>query len=104
MAEKFVTEPDVFVRAFNQSRHVANGEAFEVGILNDARLRMQRGERVRRHLWSRAGDGREQGGLAGVRITDQADFGHDAEFKKKFALGARLARLRETRRLMARSG
>ena len=42
-------------------------------------------------------------GFARVRITDEADFGHDAQFQKKIALVARLARLRETRRL-ARGG
>ena len=64
---------------------------------------MQRGERIRRDFRTRAGNGREQRGLARVRITDQPDFRDDAQFQKKIAFVARLARLRETRRL-ARGG
>ena len=71
----------------------------EVGILDDADLRMQRGERIRRDFRPRLGNGREQRGFARVRIADQPDFGHDAQLEKKIAFLARLARLRETRRL-----
>ena len=103
VAQKFVAEADVVVRAFDQARHVADREPFPVGIFDDADLRMQRGERIRRDFRARAGNGREQSGLARVRITDQADFRDDAQFQKKIAFVARLARLRETRRL-ARGG
>ena len=98
-----MAEADVLVRAFDQSRHVANREPVKVGVFHDADLRMQRGERIRRDFRARLGNGREQRGLAGVRITDQADLGHDAQFEEKIAFPARLARLRETRRL-ARGG
>ncbi len=103
MAQKFVAEADVFVRAFDQARHVADREPFPVGVFDDADLRMQRGERIRRDFRARAGNGREQRGLARVRITDEADFRDDAEFQQKIAFVARLARLRESRRL-ARGG
>src|ERR1035437_618592 len=63
---------------------------------------MQRGERIRRDFGPGLGNGREQRGFARVRITDEADFGDDAKFQKVFAFHARLARLRETRRLAAR--
>ena len=92
------------MRAFNQTRHVANREPVQVGIFDDADLRVQRGERIRRDFRPRLGNGREQRGLARVRIADQPDFGHDAQFEKKIAFLARLARLRETRRLARRGG
>ena len=105
VAEKFVAEADVVVRAFDESRHVANGEPLEVRQkFHDANLRRERGERIRRNLRSRAGNRGEQRGLARVRITDEADLRHDAQFQKVFAFRAGFARLRETRRLMARGG
>ena len=75
---------------------------FQSGVFHDADLRVQRGERIRRDFRARLGNGREQRGFAGVRITDQADLGDDAQFEQKIAFLARLARLRETRRLAAR--
>ena len=99
-----MAEADVLVRAFDQTRHVANREPVEVGIFHNADLRVQRGERIRRDLRPRLGNGREQRGLARVRITDQPDLGHDAQFEKIIAFPARFARLRETRRLARRGG
>jgi hypothetical protein len=64
----------------------------------------QRGERIRGDFRTGLGNGREQRGLAGVGIAHQADLGHDAEFQAVFALGAGFARLRKTRRLVARGG
>ena len=85
------------MRAFDQTRHVADREPVPVVIFDNADLRVQRGERIRRDFRPRLGNGREQRGFARIRITDQPDFGHDAQFEKKIALLARLARLRETR-------
>ena len=102
MAQKFVAETDVIVRAFDESRHVTNGEPFPIGVFQNAYLRSQRRERIRGNLRTRARNRGEQSGLAGVRITDEADLRHDAKFQKIFAFRARFARLRETRRLMAR--
>ena len=104
MAQKGVAEADVAVRAFNQPRHVADREPMKVGILDDADLRMQRGKGIRRNLRSRVRDGLEQGGLAGVRVADQADIGDHAQFEQEIAFLARLARLREARGLSPRRG
>ena len=103
MAQKRVAEADVAVRAFDQARHVAHGEAMEVRIFHDADLRVQRGEGIRRDLGPGAGNGGQQGGFAGVGITDQADLGHDAQLEQEVAFVARLARLGEARGL-ARGG
>ncbi len=91
------------MRALDQARHVADREPFPVGVFDDADLRVQRGERIRRDFRARAGNGREQRGLARVRITDEADFRDDAKLQQKIAFVARLAWLRESRRL-ARGG
>lgn len=97
VAQKFVAEADVRVRAFDESGHVANGEPVPVGVFHDADLRMQRGERIRGDFGSRFGYGGEQRGFAGVRIADEADFGHDAQFQQKITFVAGFARLREAR-------
>jgi len=98
-----VAQSAVFARALDQARHVANREPLPVGVFDDSDLRMQRGERIRRDFRARAGNGREQRGLASVRIADEADFSDDAQLKQKIAFVAWFARLRESRRL-ARSG
>ena len=55
--------------------------------------------RSRRNFRACFGNGGEQRGLAGVWVTDQADFGHDAQFEEVIAFASGLARLCETRRL-----
>ncbi len=103
MPEKLVAQADVAVRAFDQARHIAHREAVEVGILHYADLGVEGGEGIGRDFGPGARDGSEQGGFAGIGITDQADFGHDAQFQEEVAFVARLARLREPRGL-ARGG
>src|SRR5688572_23804254 len=72
-----------------------------IRIFNDPDLRMQSGEGVGGDLRTRARNGGEQSGLAGVRVTDETDLGHDAEFEEELAFVAGLARLSEAGRLAA---
>ena len=71
VAQKCMAQADILVRAFNQSRHIANRQPVKVGIFHNADWRMQRGEGIRGDLRTRLGNGREQRGLAGIRIADR---------------------------------
>ena len=53
VAQKRVAKADVLMRAFDQSRHVADGEAVKIRIFQNANLRMQCGEGIRRNLRAR---------------------------------------------------
>ena len=100
-----MAQANVHVGAFDQTRHVAHGEALEIlFVFHDANLRVQRGEGIRGNLGTRLGNGSEQRGFAGVRIADQADLGHDTKLEVKFAFGAGFARLGKTRGLPAGRG
>ncbi len=76
----------------------------KIRVLHDADLRVERGEGIGRNFRPGVRNGREQSGFAGVWISDQADIRHDAQFEEKIAFFARLAGLREARRLPGSGG
>ncbi len=90
--------------ALDETRHVTDGEPMPVGILDNADLRMEGGERVRRDFRPGLGNGGEQSGFAGVRVAHQADVRNEPKFEQKIAFLARFARLRKTRRLSSGGG
>src|SRR5439155_18038743 len=102
--EEFVSEPDILVRAFNQSGHIAHGKPEEIRVFYDADLRVQGSERI----WGNFGAGfrnrRQQRGFSGVGITDEADLGHDPKLQQKLALLSCFPWLCEARRLSGCGG
>ena len=99
VAQEGVSEADVVVRAVDESGNITHGQAREVRVLHDADLRMERGERIRCNLRTSARNRSQQGRLAGVWVTDEADLRHDLQLEAVVARGARLAGLGKPRRL-----
>ena len=79
--EKLVAQADVAVRAFNQARHIAHRKPMEIRVFHDADLGVERGEGVGRDFGPGARDSRQQGRFAGIRVSHQADFRHDAQLE-----------------------
>ncbi len=86
-----MTESAVFVRPFDQPRDVRDGAAAETRKLDDSDDRLERGERVGRHLRLRGGEFSQQRGFAGVGETDEAGIRDAAQFQIEHAEFARCA-------------
>ena len=71
MAQEAVTEPAVGVCAVHQARDVGQREFDVRRRAHAAQVRVQRGERVRRHLGNGVREGAEERGLARVREADE---------------------------------
>src|SRR4029077_15234197 len=100
--QKFIPEPGAETRPLDEARHVDEHEVRVDVDLNDAELRLQRGEWIVRDLWTGGGDRREQRGLSRIRRADDASVGKQFELEVELALFARLAFLRKARRLSGR--
>ena len=81
MAREEVTEPGPFGGAFDQARDVGEHEALFRTHAHDAEMRMQRREGIVRNLRTGVRDGRDEGGLPGVRKTEEAHVGEDLQFE-----------------------
>ena len=79
----------VFVCSFDQAGNIRDGRASIAVQFNDANDRIERGERIGRHLWMRGGDLSEQGALSRVGITYQTCIGDRPKFQGKPSLLAR---------------
>ncbi len=79
--------------AFDQAGDVGHDHS-PVGVqFHDAKLRVERGERIIGHLGPGGGDGSQQRALAGVGHADEADVGDELQFQAQsplLALGSRL--------------
>lgn len=95
MSKKRVAEADILAGTGDKSWDIAHSEPFPVLKLHDTDLWGQGGERVGGDLGAGFGDGRQEGGLAGVGISDDADIGDDTEFESVIALLAGFAGLGE---------
>ena len=91
--EKIVAEPDVSMRAFDQSRNIRDRRAPIAVEFHHADHRMQRREWIRRDLRVRRGNLSEQSRFPGIRITDQSRVGDRAQLEHEMSL-SRLPRLR----------
>jgi hypothetical protein len=73
-------------RSFNDSGDVGDHEAAECFDADHAQVRVQRGERVVRHLRRGRGHGAHEGALARVREAEQADVGEQLQLQPDVAL------------------
>src|ERR1700691_399404 len=80
-------EADAFVRAFDQAGDISHDKRASlarcgIGIGgNHTQMWLQRGERIRRDLWTRRRDTRNQRGFSSVREADQAYVRKQFQFK-----------------------
>ena len=50
--QKAIAKPAALVRSFNQARYIGNDKRAEIASINDAQMRLERGERIVGDLWS----------------------------------------------------
>lgn len=82
VAQECVAQAAVLVGAVDEARQVSDREASKgVGHVHDAEDRMQRREGIGSDLGRGLRDGAQQGALAGVGISDQADVGDHAQLE-----------------------
>src|SRR6476659_4454005 len=91
VTEKIVAQPDVPMRAFDQTRNIRDRRAAISVKLDHADDRVQRRERIRRDLRMRRGNFPEQRRFPRIRIADERRVCHRAELEKKMSLLALLA-------------
>src|SRR5262249_6597403 len=75
VAQETVAQSCSFVCAFDQAGKIGHHEFAPINF-NDTELRMQRRKWVVGDLWLRRTHRSEEGGLAGVRKSDQAGVGN----------------------------
>ena len=98
VGEEVVAEAGAVARALDQAGDVGDDE-LAIVALERPEHRLDRRERVRRHLRLRAREPRQQRRLAGVGEPDEADVGEQLEVQLDAALLARQALLGQPRRL-----
>ena len=103
MGEELVAEARSRCRSLDQPRDVGEHE-LAVAVVDRAEDRLERRERVVRHLRRRPRDPPQQRRLAGVRQPHQAGVGEQAELKLDPAGVAAEPALGEPRRLAGRAG
>src|SRR5579859_6478528 len=94
-----MTQPDVSVRAVDQSGNVTNSQALKIPVLDDPDLRVERGERIGRNLGPGARNSSEQRGFPGIWVPDQPHLCDNAQFEQELAFVAGFAWLSKARRL-----
>src|ERR1700743_1503887 len=95
------------MRAFDQAGKVCDYERFLVRFLangNDTDIRLQCGEGILGNLRLSSGDARDQRGLAGIGIADEADIGQQLQLEAEIALFAGTAHLVLARSLVRGRG
>jgi len=113
VAEKTDTQARPQVCAINKTGEVGDDEGAakfgavsagaSVGV-DDAEIRLERGEWIVRNLGTRSGNHRNQSGLARIGVTDQADVGQKFQLQAKMPLFAGKSVLMFARSLMPRLG
>ncbi len=92
MAEEAVADASAFRRALDQAGNVGEHE-FAALVMDNAKLRVQRRERIVAHLGMRVGEFVDKGRLSGIGQADKADVGEQLETQPDPHLLARLAGL-----------
>src|SRR5205085_442470 len=100
--QELETKSFPFVRALDDAWNVGDDERAVVRELHDAEVGAERGERIVADLWSCRRDDREQRGLTGVGLADEANVGDELELELQRASLTVFARLVLARRLMRR--
>ena len=83
MAEEFMSESLVFMRALNDTRDIGDGDPAVFPEIDNPDDGMEGGERVWSGLRMGCRDGAEESGFTGIRISDKPDVGDRAEFQIK---------------------
>ena len=86
--------------AFDQARDIRQHQGRILVQAGNAQVGFEGGERVSADLGTRRRDRRQKGRFAGIGRTDDADIGDQLELQAQVALFARLALLRQARRLV----
>ena len=104
MAQELVTEPRSFGSALDQAGDIRHHKRLAAGTAqgNDSEIRGKRRERIVRDFRLGAGTGRQQGGLPGIRKSDQTDVGDQAKLESQPHPVARLAQFGHSRSLVSR--
>jgi hypothetical protein len=92
-----MSQPDSFVRAFNQTRQVSHNEASTIANIHNTEIRCNRREMIGSDLWLRSGYNREQCRFTYARESDQANISHDLQFQNDPTLLALFSMLSEFR-------
>src|SRR5690606_17411043 len=90
-------------RALDQAGDVGDHEAAVRLDADHAQVRIERGERIVGHLRGRGRDGADEGALAGIGETQQADVGQQLQLQLQAALLPGLARRGLARRAVDRA-
>src|SRR5579871_4533486 len=88
MTKKLNSESVAEVRALDETRDVGHDEAAIVLHLDDAEVRLERGERVIGDLRASGRNTGDQSGFSGVRKADQSDVREKLEFQTEALLFA----------------
>ena len=88
MLEKLDAQPRPFSRALDQPRNIGHDKAAQAINTNHAKVRMQSGKWVVRHLGTRIGDSADQRGLARIGQAEQADIRQHLQLQMQLALVA----------------
>jgi hypothetical protein len=102
VAQEQRAEAGAIGRPFDEAGDVGDHEALEGFDADHAEVRVQRGERVVRHLRRRRRNSADEGALAGVREAEQADVGEQLQLEAQLALLARPTWRRLARRAVHR--
>src|SRR6516165_6092527 len=101
MTEKAIAETDALVRTLNQAGNVGEHEFATVDVDN-AKLRVKRGERVVGNFRLGGANRAEKGRLARIRQADNAGIGNELEPQPDCQFDAQLTRIGVTRRAVGR--
>jgi hypothetical protein len=107
VAQELDAQAGAEVRALDEAGHVGDDEGLLVRLLahgDHAEVGLEGGEGVVGDLGPRGGDARDERGLAGVGIADQADVGQQLQFQAVAALLAGAAQLVLARSLVGAGG
>ncbi len=95
------------VRSFDQPRNVGDHETLFFSLVtrqDNAKVRLERGKRIIRHLRPRRRDARDQRRFAHIRISHEADIGQQFQLQAEVALFARASFFVLARGLVGGSG
>src|SRR6185437_10573642 len=101
VAEDAVAEAGALVRSFNQARNIGEHELAAIDT-DDAKLRIERGERIVGDFGFGGADGGEEGRFAGIRKADDAGVRDQLEAQPDGLFRARLTRIGAPRRPIGR--
>ena len=100
VAKELVTQPDTTVGTFQQPGNLHHHEVLPA-VCNYAQHRLDGGERVIGNFGLRRGASRDEGGLAGIGLGQQAHVGQQLQLQPQYGVIAFLAGFRQHRLLVS---